>query len=56
MKRFEPRKRTALDGRVWWCVYDNERHAWSAFLCHGRYRTRKAALYAIDKSLAFCGI
>lgn len=56
MKRFEPRKRTALDGRVWWCVYDNALHAWSTFLCHGRYKTRKAAQYAIDKNLAFCGI
>ena len=49
MKRFEPRKRTALDGRVWWCVFDNERNAWSTFLCHGRYKTRKAAEYAIDR-------
>lgn len=24
--RFEPRKRTALDGKVWWCIYDNGRH------------------------------
>ena len=47
MERFEARKRTALDGRVWWCVYDNERHAWSTFLCHGRYKTRKACEQAI---------
>ena len=50
MKRFEARKRTALDGRVWWCVYDNERHAWSTFLCHGRYKTRKACEQAIISS------
>lgn len=56
MKRFEPKKRTALDGHVWWCVFDNERHAWSTFLFHGRYKTRKAAQYAIDKNLAFCGV
>lgn len=47
MERFEARKRTALDGRVWWCVYDKERHAWSTFLCHGRYKTRKACEQAI---------
>ena len=56
MERFTPMKRRAVDGRLWWCIYDNERHAWSAFLCHGRYKTRKAAQYAIDKNLAFCGI
>lgn len=55
MKRFEPKKRTALDGRVWWCVYDNKCRAWSTFLCHGRYKTRKAAQDAIDKNLAFWG-
>ena len=22
--RFVPAKRTALDGRVWWCIFDNK--------------------------------
>lgn len=24
MARFVPAKRTALDGRVWWCVFDKK--------------------------------
>ncbi len=27
--RFVPVKRTALDGRQWWCVYDNEKGEWA---------------------------
>lgn len=46
--RFIPQKRIALDGRQWWCVYDTQRHGWSTYLCHGKYRTRKACQYAID--------
>lgn len=47
--RFEPKKRTAVDGRVWWCVYDNERNDWSSFIPHcGKYKTRRAAQLAID--------
>lgn len=46
--RFTPKKRRALDGRIWWCIYDNRRNAWSTFLYHGKYTTRKAALYAIQ--------
>lgn len=41
--RFEARKKTALDGKVWWCVYDTYRKGWSTFLCHGKYKTRKEA-------------
>lgn len=48
--RFEPRQRTALDGRVWWCIFDKQTMRWSTFLCHGKYRTRHAAQYAIDKT------
>ena len=44
----EPRKRTALDGRVWWCVFDADTRKWSTLLCFGRYRRRKDAQYAID--------
>ena len=51
-KRFEPRKRTAIDGCVWWCVFDTERNNWSTFLCHGKYKTKKAC----EQAIAFCGI
>ncbi len=45
--RFEPRKRTALDGKVWWCVYDTKENRWSTYLYHGKYRTKKDCIYAI---------
>ena len=41
--RFEARKRTAIDGRVWWCVYDTTERKWSTYLCFGRYKTKRAA-------------
>lgn len=48
--RFEPRKRTALDGKVWWCIYDNLFHRLSTLVIHGRYPRRKDAQFAIDKT------
>ena len=53
MEHFEPRKRTALDGRVWWCVYDTYRHSWSTYLFHGKYKRKKDAVYAINRGMAF---
>ena len=47
-ERFEARKRTALDGLLWWCVWDKARHNWSTFLVHGKYRRKKDAEYAIS--------
>lgn len=46
--RFTPTKRTALDGRVWWVVFDNLRKCYSTFICHGKYATKRAAQIAID--------
>lgn len=46
--RFVPRKRTALDGRVWWCVYDTQEHDWSGYSCFGKYKTKKRCQFAID--------
>lgn len=43
MDRFEAARRTAIDGKIWWCVYDHLTNCWSTFLCHGKYRTRKEA-------------
>ncbi len=48
MERFTPIKRRALDGRLWWCIYDNKRHAWSTYTAHGKYKTCKAARIAIE--------
>ena len=47
--RFVPLKRTALDGKVWWCVWDEEKDQWSTYVCHGKYKTKREAQYAIDK-------
>ena len=46
--RFEPRQRTALDGKVWWVVYDRYREEFSSLTCFGRYKTKKACQSAID--------
>ena len=47
-ERFVAEKRTALDGRAWWCIYDTERHEWSKYTFHGIYKTRRAANIAIE--------
>lgn len=46
---FVPTKRTALDGKVWWCVYDTVENKWSTLLCFGKYRTKRDCQYAIDR-------
>lgn len=49
--RFIPVKRTALDGKTWWVVWDCERGDYSTFLCHGKYSTRKDAEFAIERGV-----
>lgn len=46
--QFEPRQRTALDGKVWWVVYDRLNQEFSPLVCFGRYKTKKACQSAID--------
>ena len=46
-ERFEPRKRTALDGNTWWVVYDKFSHQYSPLLCFGKYKTKKECEIAI---------
>lgn len=48
MNRFEPTKRTALDGKVWWVVWDNIEHRCSTNICFGKYRRKKDCQWAID--------
>ena len=48
MQRFTPKKRIALDGRLWWCIWDNARNGWSTLLCHSKYKTRKDAQFSIE--------
>lgn len=46
--RFEPRQRTALDGKVWWVVYDRYKQEFSSLTCFGKYKTKKDCQAAID--------
>ena len=43
----KPRKRTALDGKVWWCVFNTDTMKWSSLTCFGKYRTKKDCQLAI---------
>lgn len=45
---YEPRKRTAIDGKTWWVVFDTETRKYSNSLCFGRYKTKKACQIAIN--------
>ena len=44
----EPRKRTALDGKTWWCVFDTDTMKWSTLVFFDRYKTKKACQIDID--------
>ena len=48
LSMFESRKRTALDGKVWWCVFDTDTWKWSTLWCFGRYKLKKDCQLAID--------
>lgn len=43
----EPRKRTALDGTVWWCVFDTDTMYWSMVFMFKKYPTKFACQQAI---------
>ena len=47
---YEPRQRTALDGVIWWVVFDKRSQKYSTLFCHGRYKTKKACQLAIDNA------
>jgi len=46
--KYIPKKRTALDGKTWWCVYDTVKDAWSTIIYFGKYKTKKACQIDID--------
>lgn len=46
---FEPKKRTALDGKEWWCVFDTDDMKWSKMTTFTKYKTKRACQEAIDK-------
>lgn len=39
-ERFKACRRTALDGKVLWCVWDRILNRFSTYTCHHVYRTR----------------
>ena len=47
-QRFEPFKRTAVDGITWWCVFDHKLNKFSGFTCFGKYKTKKDCQNAIN--------
>ncbi len=47
----EPRKRTALDGKTWWCVFDTDSMQWSTLVVFGKYKLKRDCQYAIDRYL-----
>lgn len=48
-QKFEPRKRTGLDGKVWWEIWDAWENRWSTLVMHMcRFKTKKAAQFHID--------
>ena len=44
----EPRKRIALDGKSWWCVFDTDKMTWSTLIVFGKYKLKRDCQYAID--------
>lgn len=47
--RLVPSKRTAIDGKVWWCVYDLKNGEYSGITYFGKYHTKRACEYAIER-------
>ena len=47
--QFEPRKRTALDGKEWWCVFNLSTMKWSTITLFTKYKTKNACQEAIDR-------
>ena len=46
--RLIPKKRTAVDGKTWWCPYDTIKDEWSTIIYFGKYKTKKACQRDIE--------
>lgn len=44
---FEPRKRTALDGKIWWCAFDTDKTKYD--MSFGKHKLKRDCQNAIDK-------
>lgn len=49
--RFVPTKKHALDGRLWWVVFDKKECDYSTCIYFGKYRSKKDCQFAIDWAL-----
>ena len=48
--RFEPVQRTALDGKVWWCIFDHH----TGECDYSRFKKRRQALVRLAIELRHC--
>ena len=46
--KLEPVKRTSIDGKTWWCVYNTTKQEFSTNTYFGRYKTKSACKFAIN--------
>jgi hypothetical protein len=44
----EPRKRTTIDGKVWWCVFDKDKMTWSTLIVFDKYKLKRDCQFAIN--------
>ena len=44
----EARKRTAIDGKIWWCVFDTNKMAWSTLIVFDKYKLKRECQFAIN--------
>lgn len=49
INKYEPRKRTAIDGKVWWVAFDTETQKYSTMLYHGKHKTKKECVDNIKR-------
>lgn len=49
--RFVPKKRTAVDGKVWWCAFDTVDGCYSKSPYHGKYKTKRSCEIRISWSI-----
>ena len=45
---YEPRKRTAIDGKVWWCAFNTKTMKYETIL-FDKYKLKRDCQYAIDR-------
>lgn len=45
----EPRKRTAVDGKTWWCVFDTDTMKWSTLIVFDKYKLKRDCQNDIDR-------